>query len=106
MGEMVTTIDSKTVAPNVEIVWNPQDNSGLVRFIAQTYTTFEGGIVGGAVPAGMEERTFAHLAALGFDVAGVMQQFKDAFDAVWAERVASQAGTVGVGPMPDPGPEA
>ena len=79
-------IEQKTVAPNVEIVWNPTDNSGLVRFIARTYTAVDGALVGGSEAAGMEERSFAQLEALGFDVAGVMQEFKDAFDAVWAER--------------------
>ena len=81
-------IEQKTVAPNVEIVWNPRDNSGMVRFVAQTITLVDGEMIGGMVSAGMEERTFAQLASLGFDVAGVMQEFKDAFDAVWAERNA------------------
>jgi hypothetical protein len=78
-------IEKKTVSPNVEIVWNPADNSGLVRFIARTYTVVDGVVVG-SEPAGMEERSFDHLQELGFDVPGVMQEFKDAFDAVWAER--------------------
>jgi hypothetical protein len=80
-------IEEKTVAPNIEIVWNPTDNSGLVRFIAQTYTLVDGEYVGAPIPAGMEERTLAYLAGLGFDVPTVMQEFKDAFDAVWAERL-------------------
>lgn len=87
-------IEQKTVAPNVEIVWNPADNSGLVRFVAQTITLVDGEMIGGMIPAGMEERTFAQLEALGFDVAGVMQEFKDAFDAVWAERLAAQQSPV------------
>lgn len=87
-------IETKTVAPNVEIVWNPRDNSGMVRFVAQTIALVDGEMIGGMVAAGMEERTFAQLEALGFNVAGVMQEFKDAFDAVWAERLAAQASTV------------
>ncbi len=81
-------IEQHAWAPNVEIVWNPADNSGLVRFVARTYTLVDGEIIA-SEPAGVEERTFAQLAAMGFDVAGVMQAFKDAFDAVWAERIAS-----------------
>lgn len=48
-------------------------------------------MIGGMIPAGMEERTFAQLEALSFNVASVMQEFKDAFDAVWAERMAAQS---------------
>ena len=83
-------IEQKTVAPNVEIVWNPADNSGLVRFVARKYVVDDEGNIVASEAAGMEERTFAQLASLGFDVAGVMQEFKDAFDAVWAERLAAQ----------------
>lgn len=79
-------MEIKTVAPNVEIVWNPADNSGIVRFIGRKYVLDDEGNIVASEAAGMEERTFAHLAQLGFDVAGVMQEFKDAFDAVWAER--------------------
>lgn len=82
------SIERKTVAPNVEIVWNPTDNTGLVRFIARNYTLVEGEVAGSEA-AGVEERTFAQLAALGFDVAGVMQQFKGAFDAAWLQRTQS-----------------
>ena len=83
-------METKTVAPNVEIVWNPADNSGIVRFIGRKYVVDDEGNIVASEAAGMEERTFAQLEALGFDVAGVMQEFKDAFDAVWAERLAAQ----------------
>ena len=82
-------MEIKTVAPNVEIVWNPADNSGIVRFVARKYVVDDEGNIIASEAAGMEERTFAQLAALGFNVAGVMQEFKDAFDAVWAEREAA-----------------
>jgi hypothetical protein len=82
-------MEQRVIPAKIEIMWNPLDNTGTVRFIAQKITLVDGAVVG-VLPAGVEEARFSQLAGMDIDMAGMMPQLNTAFDAVMALREAAR----------------